>query len=216
MKDIVIFGAGGLAREIAFLIEDINHSANKPVWNILGFVETDHQLINKQVGKYVVFCAEDDLLNYDETICAVIGIGNPKIIQKIVSKFQGVQNIVFPNIIHPQTIWDQMRIQLGHGNVICAGNILTTDVVIGSFNLINLHCTIGHDTVIHDGSVINPGANISGGVVIHSGCLIGTGATILQYKTIGEGATVGAGTLVNKDVEPGTTVVGVPARVLLN
>ncbi|HEX2855285.1 MAG TPA: acyltransferase [Opitutaceae bacterium] len=43
---------------------------------------------------------------------------------------------------------------------------------------------------------------------------IGTSATILCGITIGEGATVGAGSVVTKDVAPGATVAGNPARVL--
>jgi acetyltransferase-like isoleucine patch superfamily enzyme len=44
------------------------------------------------------------------------------------------------------------------------------------------------------------------------GASIGSGATILPNVTIGAGAIVGAGAVVTRDVEPGTTVAGVPAR----
>jgi UDP-2-acetamido-3-amino-2,3-dideoxy-glucuronate N-acetyltransferase len=43
---------------------------------------------------------------------------------------------------------------------------------------------------------------------------IGTSATILCGVTIGEGAIVGAGSVVTKDVPPGATVIGVPARIV--
>lgn len=43
---------------------------------------------------------------------------------------------------------------------------------------------------------------------------IGSGAVILCDVTIGEGATVGAGAVVTKDVPPGATVAGNPARLL--
>ncbi len=43
---------------------------------------------------------------------------------------------------------------------------------------------------------------------------IGSGAVILCGVTIGERALIGAGAVVTRDVAPGTTVAGVPARVL--
>lgn len=47
------------------------------------------------------------------------------------------------------------------------------------------------------------------------GASIGSGATILCGITIGEKAMIGAGAVVTRDVAPGETVVGVPARVVL-
>jgi UDP-2-acetamido-3-amino-2,3-dideoxy-glucuronate N-acetyltransferase len=46
------------------------------------------------------------------------------------------------------------------------------------------------------------------------GASVGSGATILAGVTIGEDALVGAGAVVTRDVEPGTVVVGNPARFL--
>ena len=50
---------------------------------------------------------------------------------------------------------------------------------------------------------------------VKRGASIGSGATILCGVTIGEEAMIGAGAVVTKDVAAGTTVAGVPARVLL-
>jgi acetyltransferase-like isoleucine patch superfamily enzyme len=48
---------------------------------------------------------------------------------------------------------------------------------------------------------------------IEDGASLGSGAVILGGITIGEGAVVGAGAVVTRDVEPGATVAGVPARL---
>lgn len=208
MQDIVIFGSGGLAREVAFLIEQINSVSTQ--WNILGFVEQDPHRVGREVGKYSVRYTEEEL--FDKTVAAAIGIGSPVVIQKIATRFAERSNISFPNLIHPSVIRDEPRVKLGRGNIICAGNIFTTDIEIGSFNLFNLNCTYGHDVRIADCCVFNPGINMSGGVEMGSRCLIGTGATILQYLKIGDEVTVGAGSVVTKDVPAGTTVVGVPAK----
>ncbi|MFC9558805.1 acyltransferase [Agromyces sp. NPDC056965] len=43
---------------------------------------------------------------------------------------------------------------------------------------------------------------------------VGAGAIILSSVSIGDGATIAAGAVVTKDVRPGSTVAGVPAREL--
>jgi acetyltransferase-like isoleucine patch superfamily enzyme len=50
------------------------------------------------------------------------------------------------------------------------------------------------------------------GQIIEDGAAIGAGATLLSGIRIGGGATVGAGSVVTRDVEPGSTVMGIPAR----
>ena len=49
-------------------------------------------------------------------------------------------------------------------------------------------------------------------VVLKRNCWIGAGATILPGVTVGENAVVGAGSVVTRDVEANTVVVGNPAR----
>ena len=50
--------------------------------------------------------------------------------------------------------------------------------------------------------------------VVHDDVTIGANATIVCGVTLGEGCMVGAGAVVTKDVAPGETVVGNPARKL--
>lgn len=50
--------------------------------------------------------------------------------------------------------------------------------------------------------------------LVKKGASIGSGATLLGGVTIGENALIGAGSVVTRDVPPGTTVAGNPARPL--
>jgi UDP-2-acetamido-3-amino-2,3-dideoxy-glucuronate N-acetyltransferase len=51
--------------------------------------------------------------------------------------------------------------------------------------------------------------------VVEGGASIGSGAVVLGGIRIGAGAMIGAGAVVTRDVEPGDTVVGNPARAML-
>jgi len=211
MKKILIIGSGGFAKEVAFLIEDINKS--KQEWDFLGYIDQSAE-IGSQNGKYKVYEHDDWLMKIDFEIHVVFGIGNPQTVKKVHEKLSMNTNIKFPNLVHPNVIGDWERIKTGQGNIICAGNIFTTDIEFGSFNIFNLDCTIGHDTMIGNFNVFNPSVNLSGGLNIADECLIGTGAQILQYKKIVSQAIVGAGAVVTKDLlEPGI-YVGSPAKKL--
>jgi maltose O-acetyltransferase len=53
-----------------------------------------------------------------------------------------------------------------------------------------------------------------GKIKIENDAWIGACVTILPNIVIGEGAVVGAGSVVTKDVQPFTIVVGVPAKII--
>lgn len=212
MKNIVILGASGFAREVAWLIDEINRQA--PTWNFLGYVDARAEAIGQPCGDAAVVGDDSFFERYPDELHVVIGIGRPPIIARLHEQLRRWPHLRFPNLVHPSVAWDGERIQLGMGNLLCAGNIFTTDIQIGSFNIFNLASTYGHDAVIGDHCVINPGVNLSGGVRVGNDCLLGTSCTILENLTIGAGAVVGAGALVTRPVEAGTTVVGIPAKPL--
>jgi acetyltransferase EpsM len=60
--------------------------------------------------------------------------------------------------------------------------------------------------------LVGGNASFGGAVVVEDYASIGVGSSIKPGVTIGKGAVVGVGAVVIKDVEPGTTVVGVPAK----
>lgn len=73
---------------------------------------------------------------------------------------------------------------------------------------------VGHDATIGDDCDLAPMANVGGYAHIGNRVRIGMSAVILPYRVVGDGARVGAGAVVTKDVPPGVTVAGNPARFL--
>lgn len=58
------------------------------------------------------------------------------------------------------------------------------------------------------------GEGLNKDIKIGDGCWLCARTTILAGVTIGDMTIVGAGAVVNKDLAPGITAVGVPAKVL--
>jgi len=207
MKKIVIVGSGGFAKEVAFLIDDINKTRME--WEILGYIDEE---IGESNGKYKVFNNDDWLESTDTEIYVVFGLGDPVLVKKLVLRFMNNKNLKYPTLIHPNVVGDWERIKTGKGNIICAGNIFTTDISMGSFNIFNLDCTIGHDVIIGNYNIINPSVNISGGANLANEILLGTGSQILQYKIISDKIILGAGAVVTKDLTESGIYVGSPAK----
>ena len=178
---IVIFGSGGISREIAFLIEDINKSCRSIQFEILGFIEKDKSRLGCEISGYKIL-GDYSILNHIKCDGYVLPMGNPIIKKKIyneeIAKIDKYLKAF--NIIHPSVVFREKYVKLGIGNIICAGTILTSDILLGDFNLINLNCTIGHDVEIGNFNVINPLSAISGNVRIGNNNLIGTGSKVIQ------------------------------------
>jgi sugar O-acyltransferase (sialic acid O-acetyltransferase NeuD family) len=215
---LVIFGSGGISREVAFVVEEINESCSAPVFELFGFVESENRIVEEKISGYEVICSDDHFPEFAAgftQLGVVVPFGTPSLKRRLYEELLSkCGNLVFPNIIHPSVSIRKGFVKIGVGNVFTYGCRLTTEINIGNFNLFNLNSTIGHDVVIGDFCVINPLVAISGGVRIENDVLIGTGANILQRIILRERCTVGAGAVVTKDVSKETVVVGVPAKPL--
>jgi len=223
IEPIVIIGSGGFAREVLMLIRQLNkyniENNNTPLYKIIGFIDNDKNKWNTLINNLPVLGDEEWLLNYNKRekkiLNAALGVGQPFLKRKIVSNLG--ENVKWPNLIHPSAIIsidEQDGNKMGVGNIITANNILTCNINIGNYIMLNLACTIGHETVIDDYVVISPGANISGNVHLHEGVYVGTGAKILEKITVGKWSTIGGAALVNKDIDDNSVAVGVPAKVI--
>lgn len=209
MKKIAILGTGGFARELAALIHDIN--AVSPTYDLIGFVDgslAKGTLING----YPVIGNDDEINNVTEELGLVLAFGDPKLKKKVKGKFTN-SLLFFPTLIHPTVIiGNKQFVEIGKGCVICAGCILTTNIIIKDFVTLNLQCTVGHDTTINDYSSFMPACNISGEVNVGEGVYCGTGVKIINMTSIGDYTIVGAGAVIAKSLPAKCTAVGVPAK----
>lgn len=116
-------------------------------------------------------------------------------------------------------VWMGDDIVLGPGAILQPFVTLTSNVRIGSCFHANIYSYVAHDCVIGDFVTFAPQVQCNGNVHIADHAYVGTGAIIRQGRpdkplVIGAGAVIGMGAVVTKDVPPGTTVIGNPARVM--
>lgn len=204
---LCIFGAGGFGREVAWLVQqtwgkklELFFAVDKPAYaggetNGIPVVLTSN-IVNPEGFHYVAAVGSPALRRSAVRHCEQFGM-------------QATQ------IVHPRTEKSSL-VEIGLGSIICAGCIITTNIIIGAHVHVNLACTIGHDVHIGDYTTISPGCHISGNVHIGSDVFIGTGAVIINGTadsplTIGDGAVIAANACVLRSVEAGTMVAGVPA-----
>lgn len=195
MQNVVIYGAGGFGREVHSML-------NASYFGFHGYVD----------DKLEDVLGNGAWLGNQSKLNVVIASGNSLERRKMFNNIQKTTHH-YPNIIHPNaTLLDEQTINMGQGNIITCGCTLTTSITLGDFCILNLHTTVGHDVCIGNFVSIMPSVNLGGGVILEDDTYIGTNATILPFIRVGKGAVVGAGAVVTKDVPPGVTVKGIPAK----
>lgn len=208
MKDLVIVGTGGVGKETALIVEDINEISQE--WNLLGFIDDNKELIGKEINGYKVLGDREFLNNFDKEVYVVIAIADYCIKEELV-KYLTNKNIQYATLIHP-SVKINRTISIGKGCIIYQNVIMTVNINIGNHVIISPKCGIGHDSLIEDYVTVLWNVNISGSERIKQGVTLGSGCTIIQGLEIGRGSFVGAGAVVIRDIDESKTAVGVPTR----
>jgi sugar O-acyltransferase (sialic acid O-acetyltransferase NeuD family) len=210
---LIVVGAGGFGRETLDVIEAINGESRDPAFDVLGVVDSHPSDSNLDLLRRMGVSwlgSEAEWLARGEAAQYLVAIGNPLVREQVAQRFDaaGLDAAV---AVHPRASVGSLP-RFGAGTIICAGAQISTNIVLGKHVHVNPSATIGHDSVLSNFVSVNPGAVISGDVAIQRGTLVGAGAVVLQGLSIGEYSIVGAGACVVRDVDPGRTVKGIPAR----
>ena len=205
--DLVIYGAGGLGREIlAFL----RSGAFDELWNFIGFID-DGKPAGACAGGATILGGIDRLLSSEEPLAVVMGLADPSVKASLYEKLSGLSNVKFPVLIHPLAHVEPSA-SLAPGTVIFPFCFVAVEASMGICSLLHAGALLGHDSILGNFGSVMPHAGISGNVTIGVRTFVGSGAKILQMLKIGSDATVGMGSVVLRDVPDGCTVVGNPAQ----
>ena len=208
MKDkLLIIGAGGHGRVVA----DTAQVSGQ--WSEFAFVDSRYPQLT-QSGQWPVVGNDEMLLSLQEDYSSVVvAVGDNKGRLRLheIAQQAGFQLVV---VVHPSAVVGS-DVKLGEGTVVFAGAVINYGATLGRSCVINTAATIDHDCSLDDGVHLSPGVHLAGGVTIGECSWVGMGASVIQQITIDKDAVVGAGAAVINNIEQGATVVGVPAKNII-
>lgn len=207
VRNVLLIGAGGHARVVVEALLDMGDAV------VVGAISRDGRGVDRLPVPSI--SAESEWENTAEsvgadTFCVAIGDNDARRrwSEKLTESGHSITQAISAGAVVSGSA------TIGAGAQLMAGAVVNAAARVGDGVIVNTNASVDHDCDVGDFVHIAPAAVLGGSVVVGAGALVGIGSRVLPGITIGEGATVGAGAVVIRDVPPGVTVVGVPARAL--
>lgn len=199
MKKIVIVGASGFGREIAWVIERVNQV--RPQWEIAGFCDDDPSTAVKVAATAPFLGSVAEVVSHPEGRCYICAIGNNLIRKRLMEQFAaaGWEAVT----ITDPTAVVASKVEIGVGSYVGVHSVVSTGAQLGQGCIVNHNATVGHDVIAADYVQICPGVSVSGGCDLGEGALLGSNSCTIPGKKMGAWSTLGAGSVLLSELEGG-------------
>ena len=210
---IVVFGAQGSAREVAWLASPQFSGAQQ--LETMCFVDAPQSSkLGASQNGLPILSAQDARKRFPGA-SALLAVGEPALRKRLYDEAT-LAGFPIASVIHPSAQVAPSA-TIGSGLVCYPNTMISTNVVIGGHVQINIGASVSHDVTLGDFVTISPQACICGYVEIGRAAFIGAGAVVINGTpdkplVIGEEAVIAAGACVVGDVAKGVIVAGVPAK----
>jgi sugar O-acyltransferase (sialic acid O-acetyltransferase NeuD family) len=202
---MILAGAGGHAKEILDLIEEINKEkiilfddfSKNNTENIFGFTV----LKSKEKVKAALIIDSKFIL----------ATGSPKLRKKMYEDFISMGGLCSSFIAKSAQI-SKHNVNLDSGINIMSFALISNSVRIEKGSLINSRVHIHHDVSIGEFCEIGPGSILLGNASVGANTMIGAGSVILPNISIGENCLIGAGSIISKNLISGSKIKGPSAE----
>ncbi len=219
MHDLIIIGAGGFGAEAAWVARDMTSiparaGSHISDWNFVGFADSDDQKCQTLHAGYPVHGTIEQAADVfpGRELWFFCAIGDNAARQRLASAAE-LLGWKPATVIHPSALVADTASVLA-GTYVGPGSIVSNNARIGEHVIINMHVSVGHDVVVGDYCQLSPGSRISGFCHMEDLAFLGSNAVLMPGTQVGRGAVVGACSLARGQIEPHTTVCGVPARIV--
>ncbi len=210
MRDLLIVGAGGFARETAAAVHAVN--VVRPTWRLRGFLDDDATLHGQQRAGTTIIGSLDAVADWPDA-AVVVCVGNPRDfgVREWLVRRLDLPAHRYATVVHPTAALAGEAL-IAPGSVLLAHCVVTAEATVGSHVAVMPHVVITHDDSIADYVTLASGVRLGGNVVVGVGAYLAAGALIRESVHIGAWAQVGMGSVVLHDVPAGQVWLGNPAR----
>ena len=211
MKKLIIIGGVGNGTVISSTVEDIMRESNE--WELLGFLD-DRMEVGEELNGFPILGKVDEALRFNSKDCYFIySMIRVKQHRERIERLQsfGIDDGKFATLWHPTAVISR-NVSLGYGVMLMPGVIISPDVTIGNHTQLYANSFVGHNTTVGNYCFIANNASVGGNITVEDGVHIGSNCSVNERVVLGEWSLIGLGSVVLRDVEPFTKVVGNPAR----
>lgn len=204
---LAIYGTGGSGRELYEII-GMTREWNER-WEEIVFIDDmkpEGEFLSRRMLPFDSFCKLFPVSGIE----VAIAIGEPSGRKVLYERVTGA-GYRLATIIHPTCALSPSAV-FGQGVIVKDSVSISAGAVIKDNAYINGISMIGHDVEIGEHCQISSHAVIAGNTKVGPGVYVGISACIRDHIEIGEDAIVAMGAVVMKNVRPGRTVMGNPAR----
>lgn len=200
-NEVVILGAGGFAREIAWLMQR-GFQASGSSMKLIGYCDDAPDLQEGELDGLPLLGKVERLSHPVSFFCAIGKNASRKsVTERAIALGHSPISVIDPSAtIAP-------NVKIGAGCVVGIGSILSVGTVLGDGVIVNHHVCVGHDVTAGDFTQLCPGVCVSGGCKIGEGALLGTHASVIPLRTIGAWAIVGAGCCAMRNLDDHASIV---------
>ncbi len=205
MERLLLVAAGGLARETLAVVRALGR------FDTIRVLDDDPHLWGSTLDGVPVVGGLEEVKRDDADVVVCAGRGTVR--RRLVARLRelGVSDDRYARVVHP-AVDVPPGCEVGAGSILLAQVVLTADVTVGRHVVAMPHVTLTHDDVVEDYATLCAGVTLGGEVRIGAAAYLGMSSSVRERLAVGTEATLGMGSALLRDLPPGQTWAGVPAR----
>lgn len=207
MKNLIIIGARGFGREVADWAKSCHGYGSEFV--VKGFLDSKANALDG-LGEWPPILGNVEEYKFASDEVFVVALGDPK--WKCHYAEIALRNGGVPYSLIEKSASVGVHSKIGMGCLILGNVRVSVNCYVGDFVSLSYSCVIGHDAKIGSFCHIGAFGFMGGFSELGERVTMYPRVSVLPHKKVGDNAILGAGSVCLRNVKPGVTVFGIPAK----